>query len=101
MSKRERILGMLGTAPDDVFLNYSLAICLANEGASEEAVARFGRVRALDPQYVPAYFQEGQVLAKLGRTEAARAILQQGMTVARAVGDQHALGEMAGFLDML
>jgi predicted Zn-dependent protease len=101
MAKRERILELLGSAPDDVFLNYSLAMCLANEGAPDEAVARYARVRQLDPNYVPAYFQEGQVLAKLGRTDAARAILTQGMTVARSVGDQHALGEMAAFLDML
>jgi hypothetical protein len=50
---------------------------------------------------VAAYFQKGQVLAGLARFEEARQILQEGMAVARQVGDDHAAAEMSELLSTL
>jgi predicted Zn-dependent protease len=101
MSRREKIEQMLRESPEDVFLNYSHAMELAKAEEVPAARTTFARVRELDPDYVSAYFQEGQMLARAGETQAAREILKQGIDVARRIGDDHALGEMSEFLETL
>lgn len=101
MNRKEKIEERLRSDPDDVFLNYSYAMELSKEGDVAAASQAFKRVRELDPRYVPAYFQEGQMLASEGEVDSAREILQQGIAVARQVGDSHALGEMTEFLETL
>jgi hypothetical protein len=54
-----------------------------------------------DPEYVAAYFQQGQILAALERHDVARSILQEGIAVARRTNDAHAAGEMTEFLATL
>lgn len=92
---------MLQEAPEDVFLNYSHAMELAKEDEVKGAREAFARVRELDPGYVSAYFQEGQMLARADETEAAGEIIRQGIDVARRIGDSHAVGEMTEFLETL
>lgn len=101
MSKRAKIMQLLEESPDDVFLNYSLAMELTKDGTLAEARAQFARVRSLDLGYVPAYFQEAQFLAGRGEVEAARQIVREGIQVARDTGDDHALGEMTEFLESI
>lgn len=101
MSRKEKIQQMLQESPDDVFLNYSLAMELSKAGEVSEARAAFAHVRALDSAYVPAYFMEAQMLAQNDQVEAARELLQAGILVARENGDQHALGEMTDYLESL
>jgi len=98
MSRREKIEAMLQNSPEDVFLNYTLAMQLSQDNETEAARSAFEKVRKLDPDYVPAYFQEGQLLARMEQPAAAREILNFGIDVAKRVNDQHALGEMTEFL---
>lgn len=101
MNRREKIESRLAEDPDDPFLNYTYAMELAKLGEVEQAQQSFRKVRQLDANYVPAYFQEGQMLAHSGRIEEAQALLRAGIAVARQIGDSHALGEMTDFLDSL
>lgn len=101
MSRLDKITSMLAESPDDVFLNYAYAMELFKESQTEEALAAFARVREIDTNYVPAYFQPGQMLAQEGRIEEAQSILQAGIKVARETGDDHALGEMTEYLETL
>jgi tetratricopeptide (TPR) repeat protein len=101
MPRREQIEELLKADPDDPFLKYALAKELASEGNLTAALAAFDRVIAEHPDYVAAYFQKGQTLAGEGDADAAREVLTRGIAVARRVGDAHAAGEMAAFLDTL
>lgn len=101
MNRREKIEERLRSDPDDIFLNYTYAMELSKEEDLTAARNAFARVRQLDPDYVSAYFQEGQLLGGHGETEAAREILQSGILVARRLGDSHALGEMTEYLESL
>ena len=71
-SRKEQIEDMLVDEPNDPFLRYGLAMEHASEG-DEEAGARLlleliqGR-----PDYVPAYLQAGQLLARLDRPRVAK-----------------------------
>jgi len=101
MTRREKIEERLRDDPNDLFLNYSYAMELAKVADVAGARQAFQKVRSLDPNYVPAYFQEGQMLAHAEEIENAREILNQGIVIARQVRDDHALAEMTDFLDSL
>ena len=97
----QQIEALLENEPDDVFLNFGLAMAFASAGELEDGIARFDRTITLDPNYVPAYFQKARLLANRGDDDAAKAALKQGLATATAVGDEHAFGEMTEFLESL
>ncbi len=100
-TRLQRIEELLADDPDDPFLRYGLAMEHASLGDSARAVACFRELMARSPDYVPAYVQAGQALARLGQAEQAREVFRQGIAAARKANDAHAAGEMEAFLDSL
>lgn len=100
-TRKEQIQEMLADEPNDSFLRYGLAMEHLSEGDHEGAVGCFRDLIAIDADYVPAYLQGGQALIRLGRPDEARVMLQQGMAAAQKQGNEHAYGEMMGFLESL
>ena len=100
-SRKERLEAMLAQDPNDPFLRYGLAMEHTGAGDDEAAAKCFGELLRIAPDYVPAYLQAGQVLARLGREDEARAVYRAGVVAAQRAGDAHAAGELQGFLDML
>ena len=100
-SRREKIEAMLAEDPGDTFLRYSLAMELDKEGNHEASLGTFAELTRDAPPYVPAFFMAAQQLARLGRLDDARAILQNGIEAARTQNDARAAGEMAEFLASL
>lgn len=100
-SRKEQIEALLAADPNDSFLRYGLAMEYVSAGLNDEAVRHFQELVERDPDYVPAYLMGGQALARLGREEEARALLQAGITVATRKEDYHAAGEMSGLLATL
>lgn len=98
MSRRAKLESLLATSPDDVFLNFGLAMELAKEGLTDPAVAQFDRVIGLDAAYIPAHFQKGATLLSAQRRTEAEAALQRGIETALAHGDPHAADEMRALL---
>ena len=101
MSRRQQLEELLKSDPDDVFLQYALAMEFVSAGDADEGLARLAQVNDQHPKYVAAFFQRGQVLADQGKTDEARDILTRGVEVARQAGDTHAEREMSDFLDTL
>ncbi len=101
MSRREKIEAMFAEEPGDTFLRYSLAMELEKERTHEASLELFRSLMKDSPPYVPAFFRAGQQLASIGRMEAARAALCDGIEHARTQGDAHAAGEMSEFLASL
>ena len=91
MPSREQLEQLLAADPTDVFLAYAVAMACASEGNPGEAIDRLAALVEEHADYVPAWFQRGQLLA--------RDVLIEGVTVARRVGDSHAEGEMTEFLE--
>lgn len=100
-TRRQKIEAMLRDAPDDVFLRYSLAMEMENEGHWEAGIDILQELARGTPAYVPAYHMAGRHLAKHGRITEARAALREGIEEARRQGEAHAAGEMAEFLTSL
>lgn len=100
-SRKEKLEALLAIDPEDSFLRYGLAMEYVSSGDDEEAVRQLRALIGRDPNYVPAYLQAGQALARLGREDEAGAILRDGITVATRSGDAHAASEMSGLLATL
>ena len=101
MTRREKLEQLLEKSPQDTFLNFGLAMELAKEGMTEEALAQFDRVLEVDPSYLTAYFQKGNTLINAGRVPDARTALSAGIAAARSLGDSHTESEMQAMLDTL
>jgi predicted Zn-dependent protease len=94
-SKRLAVLEkMTAAGSNDPFAWYGLAMEYAGLGRTDEALATFEKLRALDATYVAMYLMCGTMLAKASRVDEGRAWLNDGITAARAKNDSHALSEL-------
>lgn len=92
---------VLAANPDDAFARYALGLEYSGSGETDAALAEFQRLLASHPDYTNGYFMAAQTLARAGRNNEARELLQQGIESARRTRNQHALAEMEGMLDEL
>ena len=92
---------MVAQNPGDSFSRYGLAMEYRNAGDLESAMLEFQELKRLNPDYSATYFHAGQTLERLGRTEEARAMYQEGIEITGRKGDLHARSELQGALDLL
>ena len=97
-TRREMLEEFVAAKPNDAFARYGLAMDCANAGDSEDADRHFKTLIEMHPEYVAAYFQYGQFLARAGRTDQARSTLTAGIATARRTGDDHARSELEAAL---
>src|SRR5262245_5184295 len=95
-----QIEALLADDPGDPFLRYGLAMEHASAG-DEPAAADHLLKLINDSSYVPAFLMAGQILNRLNRVDEAVSVLRRGVATARAEGNAHAEGEMAGLLATL
>lgn len=97
-TRRQKIEAMLTDDPDDIFLRYSLALELENEGEWQAGLDILEILARGTPPYVPAFQMAAQHLVKHDRPDEARACLREGIEAARSQGMSHAAAEMAEML---
>lgn len=85
---------MTSSGAADSFAWYALAMEYAGAGRLDDALATYRTLREKDATYVAMYLMCGTMLLKAGRGDEGRAWLADGIAVARAKGDTHALGEL-------
>lgn len=93
-TRRQMLEEFIAAKPNDAFARYGLAMECANAGDPAAADHHFKTLLSAHPDYVAAYFQYGQFLARAGRAEEARSTLATGIATARRTGDDHARSEM-------
>jgi len=81
--------------PDDPFNHYALALEYLKTDPSI-AQRLFEQLIVHHGQYVPTYYQLGQLYAEQGKTEQAISIFERGIVAAREAGDNKAMREMDG-----
>lgn len=94
MERLEKIQGLLASQPQDTFLNYALAQEWQSRENYDQAILQYQKLKDLAPEYVGLYYHLADCLIKKGRESEAMSIYDEGMTVARNQGDQHALSEL-------
>jgi Tfp pilus assembly protein PilF len=97
-TRRQMLEEFVAAKPNDAFARYGLAMECANSGDHDAADSQFKTLLSSNPDYVAAYFQYGQFLARLGRAMEARYALTAGIATARRTGDDHARSEMEAAL---
>jgi len=100
-SRREMLEQFVAEKPTDAFARYGLALECVKLGDDPAAIQHFQKLLEAHPGYVAGYFQCGQLLARIGRTEEARKLLSDGIIVAQKAGDMHARDEMQAALTLL
>ena len=100
-SRREQLEVLLAAKPQDAFLRYGIAMEHAREGRPDEAVAWLEKLIVDQPDYVPAYFQSGQILIRQGDNQRATDLLRRGILQARAQSNPHAAEEMSALLNQI
>ncbi len=101
INRRQKLEAMLAASPDDQMLRYMLAMELDKESDHERSLELFRSLMSDEPPYVPAFLMAGQLLARLERSDDARTTYQSGITEAKNQKNDHAAGEMTGFLQAL
>src|ERR1700678_3446817 len=98
MDKIAMLTEILTQNPNDAFARYGLAMELANQSQTDDAITEFDRLLSAHPDYTAGYFMEAQTMVKAGRAEEAKVRLSEGIASARRTGNQHALSEMEALL---
>ena len=93
-SRLEMLEEFANQRPTDSFAHYGLAMEYANAGRKDDALAAFQKLLGFNPNYTAAYYHAGQLLARMGRADEAREMLQRGMEVASRNSDFHTHSEL-------
>jgi thioredoxin-like negative regulator of GroEL len=101
-TRRLKLEEHLAEDPADTFLRYGLAMQCLSEGDIEEGRERLRSLITDHPEdQIAAYQQLGQSFAEHGETDAAIAMLMEGIARARSRNQAHAASEMQELLDSL
>jgi tetratricopeptide (TPR) repeat protein len=101
MNRLETLLQMAANKPDDAFLQYAIAlehVALQDMQAAENI---FQSLLSLQPNYLPTYYQYGQLLETVEKTEQARHIYEQGIALALKLNDNKTARELQQAIDLL
>lgn len=100
MSRIESIQQMLTEEPNDTFLRYALAMEYWKAERQTESFEIFESLVHTEEPHIPAFLMYAQRLGEIGRLPDARAILREGIDIARS-RDPHAAAEMGELLATL
>ncbi len=95
------IIHMLEKEPNDVFLNYALAMEHMASCDFNEADIQLQKVLTVKSDYLPCFYQLGQVNEKLNNFEIALDYYKQGVVIATSQNNTKALGELNEAIWML
>jgi predicted Zn-dependent protease len=101
MDKIAGLKEILSLDPKNSFARYGLAMELASQGETVQALGEFDTLTTNDPDYTAGYFMAAQTLASAGRIPEAITRLKLGIASAQKSGNQHAVSEMQAMLDEL
>jgi tetratricopeptide (TPR) repeat protein len=101
LPRKDMIFDMLLKEPNDVFLNYALAMEYLGTEDFSLAEAQFQKTLKIDLSYLPCFYQLGQVNEKLGNTQKALEFYKQGLELAKTQNNRKAQGELSEAIWML
>lgn len=96
MERIEKLKAFLAQNAADNFVQHALALEYVKLGQEGEARQLFESILARDSMYIGSYYHLGKLLERIGETEAAIAVYEKGMKMAKEVKDNHAYNELQG-----
>lgn len=101
LPRKEMIFDMLLNEPNDLFLNYALAMEYLGTNDLQMAEAQLQKTLSIDSSYLPCFYQLGQTWEKLGDTGKALDFYRQGLELAKSQNNRKAQGELSEAIWML
>lgn len=101
MSRLEKLVRLLESAPNDPLTHYAVALEYLAQQRFDEARAEFDRALELDPNYLAAYYHGARTEIRAERREEARALLSRGIAAAGRLGDRKTEREMRELLETI
>src|SRR3974377_1039633 len=96
--RRQKLEEFLAQNPNDAFARYGIALDCFRQGELESADSHFRALLQNNPDSVPAFQMDPQMLAQNNRIDEAKSVLSKGIESALRVGNQHARSEMESHL---
>lgn len=96
MTRKAQIEQMLASSPNDSFLLFALAKEFEKMGDDTGALEVYERLRTSNPNYVGLYFHLAKTLERLDREAEAWQTYSTGIQIAKRLGENHAMNELAG-----
>jgi tetratricopeptide (TPR) repeat protein len=93
-SRKEQLLAMLESEPNDSFLLFALAKELEKELQFLEAKSIYEKLYANDKAYLALYYHYGKLLEKLNQKEEAYNIYEEGVIKSLEANDLHTKSEL-------
>lgn len=97
----DKLLDMLKSEPEDLFLNYALGIEYLTVSRFTESEVQFKKVLTLDVNYIAAYYQLGKLLEAQTKTQEALEHYHSGLEKAKLKKDNKAINEFGEAIFML
>lgn len=94
---KDQLEKLLDAGEDNALLRFSLGELLFKDGEHEAAARHLAEAVAHDPDYSAAWKLYGKALVESGELVAGIDVLEHGITVAEARGDNQAVREMQVF----
>jgi tetratricopeptide (TPR) repeat protein len=95
ISRLQQLEQLLEKNPTDSFLLFAIAKEQEKLKEEEKALDYYFKLITLDPTYVGTYYHLAKLYEQREAFVQALAIYEQGMQIARQLGDQHALAELS------
>ena len=101
MSRLEQLQQMLQEEPNDVFLQYAIAIEYFSVGNYEKALDCLKAIIQSNPDYLAAYYQTGKCHEELKQFEEAKNMYTKGVELAQKQGNTKTRNELSEALFLL
>jgi len=95
-ARLQQLFSFLENSPQDSFIRFAIAKEYEGIGQQNKALEYYLKLTTDDPDYVGTYYHLGKLYEQLEEFEKAFATYKRGIDVAKKIGDQHALSELAG-----
>lgn len=95
-NRLKQLYTFLEGSPDDSFIIFAIAKEYEKIAQKEDALKYYVKLAQKDPDYVGTYYHLGKLYESLEDFKTAFLTYKKGMQVAKKIGDQHALSELAG-----
>jgi tetratricopeptide (TPR) repeat protein len=100
-NRLQQLQEMLAQEPDDVFLQYAIAIEYFSVNEFEKALVCLKDILQSNPEYLAAYYQTGKCYEELKQFENAKAMYNQGIELAIKQQKTKTLNELREALFLL
>lgn len=95
-TRLKQLFSFLESSPNDAFITFAIAKEYENLNDLDKSLEYYLKLEQHTPDYVGTYYHLGKLYEMLEKFKEAFFTYKKGMQIAKKIGDQHALSELAG-----